>query len=96
MEAEIWPTMGHLLVFFDLDVISLFVCLFFYGHACSIEVSRPGVGPIRVAAVAYTTATTMLDRSRICDLHPSLGQHQMANPMNQGGDRKHILREMCP
>ena len=35
---------------------------------------------------AYTTATVMQDSSRVCDLHHSLLQHQILNPLNEGRD----------
>ena len=39
-----------------------------------MEVPRPG-GKLELQLQAYTTATTMLDFSRICDLCCSLQQH---------------------
>ena len=32
----------------------------------------------------YTTATVALDLSHICDLHLSLQQHQILNPLSEG------------
>ena len=34
---------------------------------------------------AYTTATVTLDRSQICNLHYSLRQHQILNPLSKAG-----------
>ena len=40
---------------------------------------------------AYTTATATKDPSRICDLHHSLWQHRISNPLSEEGDQTHIL-----
>ena len=40
-------------------------------------------GQIRAAAEAYTTATAMQDLSHICDLHHSLRQHWILNPLSE-------------
>ena len=34
----------------------------------------------------YTTATATLEPSHICNLHRSLGQHQILNPLSKAGD----------
>ena len=40
-----------------------------------------------------TYATAMLDLSRICDPHCSLGQHQVLNPLSEARDLTCILME---
>ena len=43
--------------------------------------------------LAYATATATPDLSGICDLHPSLWQRWILNPLNEARDLNHILRE---
>ena len=43
--------------------------------------------------LAYAKATAMPDLSRICDLHHSLWQHWIHNPLNKARDRTHILMD---
>ena len=43
---------------------------------------------------AYATATTMQDQSCIFDLHCSLWQYGILNPMIEVRDWTHILRDM--
>ena len=50
-------------------------------------------GWIEGAAAAYTTAITMADLSDICDLHHSLQEHWILNPMGKAWDQTHILTE---
>ena len=47
-----------------------------------MEVPRLGV-KLELQLPAYTTATAMPDPSRICNLHCSLWQHQILNPMSK-------------
>ena len=50
-----------------------------------MEVSR--LGPeLDLQLQACTTATAMLDLSYICDLHCSLQQHQILNPLSEASD----------
>ena len=42
---------------------------------------------------AYITGTATPDPSRICDLHCSLRQRQILNPLSEAGDRTHILTD---
>ena len=55
-------------------------------------------GQIRVAAVAFAIATAALDLSCICDLHCSLWQCWILNPLSEASDHICILREimLCP
>ena len=50
-------------------------------------------GQIGATAEAYATATATLDPSHICDLHRSLQQHQILNPLSEARDRTRILTE---
>ena len=50
-------------------------------------------GQIGAAAVAYATATAILDPSHICDLWHSLRQCQILNPLSTANDQTHILTE---
>ena len=43
--------------------------------------------------LAYATATAMLDLSCICDLHCSLWQNWILNPMSEAKDGTHILMD---
>ena len=54
-----------------------------------ISWTRGGIG-------AYATATAMLCPSHICDLHLSLQQCQIFNPLNEAQDWTHNLTEMMP
>ena len=40
---------------------------------------------------AYTTATAMLDLSRICDLYHSSREHWILDPLSKARDQTHIL-----
>ena len=52
-------------------------------------------GQIRAAAAvaAYTTATAMPDLSHACDLHHSLWQCQILNPLSEARDETCMLTE---
>ena len=41
----------------------------------------------------YTTATVTPDLSLVCDLHHSLQQRQILNPLSETRDRTHILMD---
>ena len=47
-----------------------------------MDVPRPGVQS-ELQPPAYTPATAALDPSRICDLHGSLQQHWILNPLSK-------------
>ena len=58
----------------------LFLCIYFLGlHLRHMEVPRPGV-ELELKLPVYTTATTMRDLSRICDLHQRSRQGRILNP----------------
>ena len=50
-------------------------------------------GQIRAAAEAYTTAMATLNPSHIHDLHCSLQQRQIFNPLSEARDQTHILMD---
>ena len=50
-------------------------------------------GQIGAAAEAYTTVTATLALSHICDLHHSLQQLEILNPLMEASDRLCILME---
>ena len=76
----------------------LFVCLFgFLGpYPWNMEVPRLGVKS-KLQLLAYTTAKAMPDPSHICDLHCSMKQCQILNPLNAARDwtfnpHRHYIR----
>ena len=50
-------------------------------------------GLIGAIAAAYTTATTMPDPSRVCDLHHTSRQCWILNPLSEARDRTHNLMD---
>ena len=83
---------GYLGGFF---VCFLFVCLFFgflEPHLRPMEVPRLGAES-ELQLPVYTTATATKDLSCICNLHHSLWQHQILNPLNEARDRTHVLMD---
>ena len=51
-----------------------------------MEVPRLGV-ELEVQLPAYTTATAMPDPSHVCNLHHSLWQYWILNPLSEARDR---------
>ena len=52
----------------------------------------PGLGvELELQLKAYATATLTQDLSRICDLHHSMWQRWILNPLSQARDWTHIL-----
>ena len=45
---------------------------------------------------ACITATASLDPSHVCDLHHSLWQRQILNPLSEARDGTHILMDTVP
>ena len=68
--------------------MKLFV--FFGPHLWHTEGPGPGVES-ELQLLTYTTAT--LDPSCICNLHRSLWQHRILNPLSEARDRTHILMD---
>ena len=54
-------------------------------HLRHMEVPRLGV-ELELQLLAYTTASATQDLSHICDLHLSLQQHQILNPLSEARD----------
>jgi len=54
-----------------------------------MEVPRLGVA----LECSYTTAMALPDRSSICDLHRSLRQHRIFNPLTEARDRTCVLMD---
>ena len=69
----------------------LFIC--FLGPHLWMEVPRLGVEP-ELQLPAYATATAKPHLSHICDLHHSLWQHQILNPLSEARDRICILMDI--
>ena len=64
-------------------LLSLFVLLGL--HPQHMGVPRLGV-ELELQLLAYATATAMPDLSRICDLHHSLQQRWILNPLSEARD----------
>ena len=51
---------------------------------------------LELQLLAYATATAMWIPSHICDLHHSLQQHQILNPLSEARDQTRILLDPSP
>ena len=72
---------------------SFFSFLFFLQpHLWHMEVRGLG-GKLELQLLAYTTATATPDLSYVCNLHCSLQQCQILNPLGEARDRTYILWE---
>ena len=65
---------------------------FFRAHLWHMDVPGLGVEP-ELQLPAYATATATLDLGRICDLHCSLSQSQILNPLGKARDGICILMD---
>ena len=74
---------------FTSSLILFFFSLFFKGHTCSIW-KLPGW---ELKLASYTTAVATGDLGGICDLHHSLWQHRILNPLSEARDLTHILMD---
>ena len=73
-------------------VVFCFLFSLFRPHLWHIDVPRLGVeSELRLLTAAAATATR--DLSHFCNLHHSWKQHQIPNPMSEGGDQTHILMD---
>ena len=70
-----------------------FFFFFFFTATPAGYGSSQAKGLIRAVAGVYTAAMATPDLRHICDLHHSLLQHQILNPLNEAKDRTHILTE---
>ena len=66
--------------------IYLFIYCFIWLHPQHVEVPRLGVKS-ELWLPAYATATAMWDPSCVCNLHHSLQQLWILNPLNEARDR---------
>ena len=57
-----------------------------------MEVPRLGI-ELELQLPAYATATATWDLSSVCDLHYSLRQHWILNPLSEGRDQTRILTD---
>ena len=73
-------------------LLSLFLFFIFLPHLQYMEVPKLGV-QLELQLPAYTTATAMPNPSCICNLHWSLWQHGILNPLREARDRIHILTD---
>ena len=73
----------------------IFLChfiLFLWPHLWHMEVPSLGI-KLELQQQAYATVTAMLDLSHICDLHHSLWQQWILNPLSEVRNGTHILTE---
>ena len=70
----------------------LFLFVFLGPHLWHREVPRLGVKS-ELELLAYTTATATPDLSCIFDLHQSLWQHQVLNPLSEAREQTRILMD---
>ena len=74
----------------SLSLLSLFV--FLGPHLWHMEVPRLGVES-GLQLPAYTTVTATGNPRCICDLHPSLRQHPILNPLSKARDQSWVLMD---
>ena len=73
--------------------VSSFVCFCFLGpHPWHLEVPRLGVES-ELQLLVYATATVTWELSHICDLHYSLWQRWILNPLSKAGDQTPTLTD---
>ena len=68
--------------------------IFLRPHLWHMEVPRLGVLKLELQLQAYATAMVMWEPSCICDLHHSLQQCQILNPLNKARGGTHILMDI--
>ena len=61
-------------------------------HLWHMEVPGQGV-KLKLQLQAYTTPTAIQGLSHICDLHCSLWQYWILNPLSEARDQTHILTD---
>ena len=67
-----------------------FLFVFVGPHLWPMEVPRLGV-ELELQLLAYTTATAVPDPSSVCDLHCSLWQHWILNPLSGARYQTYVL-----
>ena len=80
----------HLLCLVVLSLYFKWTIIFLGHHPQHMEVPRLGVQSERQLPV-YATATATSNLSRVCDLHHSLQQRQILNPLSEARDWIHNL-----
>ena len=76
------------------DMALFFLCLFFFLQLHLWHTEVPGLGvksELQWLADTIATATATPDLSHICDLHCSLRQHWILNPLRETRDQNCIL-----
>ena len=63
-----------------------FISFYFYSHVCSIWKLLGQGSNWSCRLLTYATATATLVLSCICNLHHSLGQRQILNPLSKARD----------
>ena len=71
-------------------IFCFFVFSLLWPHPQHMEVPRPGVES-ELQLPAYTIATATLDPNLIFNLHRSLQQPQVLNPLSEARDQTHLL-----
>ena len=93
-----WDSRKHAGIWFRLISFCYFlwgfivVCFFLQLHLWYVKVPRLEV-ELELQLQAYIMATATPDLSHICDLHQSLQQCQILNPLREGRDRTCILMD---
>ena len=77
---------SFLLISSDLKLIPFFLFFFLGLHSWHMEVPRLGVES-ELLLLAYARTIAMWDLSHVCDLHHSLQQCRILNPLNEARDR---------
>ena len=73
--------------------IPFFFFFYFLGpHSWHMEVPRLGVD-LELQLPAHTTVTAMEGLCHVCNLHHSLGQPQILDPLSEARDQNPILRD---
>ena len=95
IHASHYPRQLHAYSIFNKSYVKqLLLSFFFFSwlHLWYMEVPRLGVKS-ELQLLAYARATAMQDLSCICDLHRSLQQHQIPNPLSEARDQTHIFTD---
>ena len=99
MMSQQWRITGLMQSSFRINVLKRkekdpwdFLLYFLWPHLWHMEVLRSGVKS-KLQPQAYTTATATPGLSHICNLHCSLWQHQILNPLSEARDQTHTLMD---
>ena len=77
---------------FPFSLFFFFFFVFFWPHVWHMEVPRLAV-ELELRLLAYTTATATPNPSRICELHGSLQEHWILNPLKEARDWTYVLMD---